>query len=408
MLKAERIELAILDLTLKASNRRIQYRLGDLAREISQLLSINASNDEVADALYLLARNEVLWIGKYTGLDLTSYDPETRDLKYFHFDALECTASPAAGRRQQELSKGNRRGIFISHISTESEGARHLKALVQHSLQPQIPVFVSSDYDSIKSGDWYDAIMHGLTRSEVLLVLLSPIALDARWINFEAGFGLGKEAEVIPVVWRSLEKSAIDMPLGRLHARSLADPNDVEALLNILGALCGVSVVPGTVDAFMEALPVIEANVRYSDLVVELFRTKENIVRMSLRNLGIRQVELMEAEMLAPQVLANNIHFQEYQPVLQRRYWTDEHGSRYVGGALTVHPSTQLYLGVNHLTPVLSREMGEHILDHPSIHLPSSLSDHDLMLPIRYCVQCKGRSVGPIMKRIADIPCREH
>lgn len=79
-------------------------------------------------------------------------------------------------------------------------------------------------------------------RSRVVIALLSPVSVDRRWINFEAGIGMGQGSRVIPVVIRGLAKSEIGQPLGQLQAREISKEADLKALLEDVAAACLVSV----------------------------------------------------------------------------------------------------------------------------------------------------------------------
>ena len=57
-------------------------------------------------------------------------------------------------------------------------------------------------------------------------------SLDRRWINFEAGVGVGAEATVIPVVTHGLERGSVGHPLTSLHIRSIQTLADVNALMS--------------------------------------------------------------------------------------------------------------------------------------------------------------------------------
>ena len=114
-----------------------------------------------------------------------------------------------------------------------------MKNLLQEAFGSNIRVFVSSDYVSISGGElWFHAILKGLKDCAVLIVLLSPDSVDRRWINFEAGVGIGAEAKVIPVVVHGLEISDVGHPLCNLQIRSLQTADNARALLNdVAGAL---------------------------------------------------------------------------------------------------------------------------------------------------------------------------
>jgi hypothetical protein len=145
------------------------------------------------------------------------------------------------------------RGIFISHITEENSVALLLKDFLKKALGENLPIFVSSDYESISGGDvWFTTIVAGIKTSAVVLVLLSPQSLERRWINFEAGVGVGAGSTVIPVVIHGLQRSEVGHPLSSLQIRSLHTLEDVHALLRDVGGKIG-----RLAKVFVDATPLI-------------------------------------------------------------------------------------------------------------------------------------------------------
>src|SRR6266576_4408562 len=104
--------------------------------------------------------------------------------------------------------------VFISHVSEEKAAAAKLKSLIRQAFGKDFGVFVSSDYVSIPGGEpWFARIVESLKSAQVVLVLVSGHSSDSRWINFEAGLGVGAEAKVIPTVFRNLDKGDVGLPL---------------------------------------------------------------------------------------------------------------------------------------------------------------------------------------------------
>jgi hypothetical protein len=131
-------------------------------------------------------------------------------------------------------------GIFISHITEERATALLLKDVLQQTFSRDLRIFVSSDYESISGGDvWFKTVVDGLKRSSVVIVLLSPDSLDRRWINFEAGVGVGAEATVIPVVMHDLDRDDVGHPLTSLQIRSLYSVKGVHVLMDDIGRKIG-------------------------------------------------------------------------------------------------------------------------------------------------------------------------
>jgi hypothetical protein len=130
--------------------------------------------------------------------------------------------------------------VFISHITEEKETAICLKEYLRETLGWGTKVFVSSDLESIQGGDiWFKKIVDAIRGSMVEIVLLSPTSNDRKWINFEAGVGVGKGIQVIPVVVHGLQRSDVGHPLSSLQIRSLDDEENVRALLRDVGKAIG-------------------------------------------------------------------------------------------------------------------------------------------------------------------------
>ena len=138
-------------------------------------------------------------------------------------------------------------GVFISHITEERATALLLKDLLQQTFGDGLRVFVSSDYESIAGGEvWFQTIIKGLKSCAIIIVLLSPDPFDRRWINFEAGVGIGADATVIPVVVHDLERNDVGHPLINLQIRSLQTIKEAQALLNDVGVTLGK--IPRVID----------------------------------------------------------------------------------------------------------------------------------------------------------------
>ena len=370
MLRADQVELAILNLLVDwpdVGGRTFLLQL--LESTVSSQIGA-VSDRELVETLIVLIEKKLVFIDQYRGSRFVPYD-SNEGTACFYGQQFRCRALPRARRRQQELGRGNRHGVFISHIGEERPIALRIQRLLGESLAGSAPVFVSSDYKSILSGEpWYEAILTGLRRSEVIISLLSPFSIDRRWINFEAGIGMGQESKVMPVVWRGLQKGEVEMPLGHLQVRDLHDRGDLKALLQDLATVCHTTLNEAAIPPFLDDLPGLAVSAPSQGLSASLFREGRR-VRVAIQNTGTRVIELQEAEMLIPEALSSNNSFQEYQPVLQRRT-AKEGGVRYVGSCLTTSPSTFLYLGVNPLRPILAPET-EYIPEHLGVNLPERL-----------------------------------
>jgi hypothetical protein len=191
MLKVDQVELAILNLLVDWSNvegRRFPMTL--LESLISAQIGY-VSEDEVDDGLLVLIEDRLIAVDRYEESRFVPYDP-SKGAAFFREQPFRCRAFAKARRRQQELAKGNRHGIFISHISEERPVALRIQRLFGEALSESLPVFVSSDYKSIGSGEpWYAKILEGLRKSQAIVSLLSltSIDLDGLTSRRESGWG---------------------------------------------------------------------------------------------------------------------------------------------------------------------------------------------------------------------------
>jgi hypothetical protein len=196
-------------------------------------------------------------------------------------------------------------GVFISHVSDEAAAAAKLKSLIRQVFGRDFSVFVSSDYVSIPGGEpWFAKIVQSLKSVEVVLVLISEHSSDSRWINFEAGLGIGAEAEVIPIVFRSFDKGDVGLPLSELQVRSLHDPRDVRALLDDLAHQMGLKARTVDEELFVEELQEVEKGLPSKGVQLVPFleyQDHETIqLKFNLVNVGNKDIELIQLWTVIP------------------------------------------------------------------------------------------------------------
>jgi hypothetical protein len=190
-------------------------------------------------------------------------------------------------------------GVFVSHITEEKAVANKLKSLLRQALGKDFSVFVSSDYVSIPGGEpWFSRIIDSLKSVQIVLAVLSNQSVDRRWLNFEAGVGMGATAKVIPVVLRGLAKTDVGPPLSQLQVRDLHDPKDVSALIHDIEVQCGVKARRIDLELFVEELEEIERNLPSKGIALEPYieRTRAGDIFLNFRllNMGTLDVELVE------------------------------------------------------------------------------------------------------------------
>lgn len=198
--------------------------------------------------------------------------------------------------------------IFISHFSDEAPIAVALKGLLETAFSDALHIFVSSDYESIKSGEeFFNAIIGGVKRAKVVIVLLSRESVLRPWINFESGLGKGSAGLVIPVVIRNYFKSNVPPPLNNLQLRDIHDSRDLDALVRDAGDALEMRPRDYDVEAFIGEIKVIEKDIPYKGLYLEPYlETRDDghfIIQFRIVNNGTLDMKLLAVEASAPQDL---------------------------------------------------------------------------------------------------------
>jgi len=121
--------------------------------------------------------------------------------------------------------------IFISHITEEARAAAKLKLRMAEDFLGQLTVFLSSDTESIATGDeWFSSLSKALRNSSIFIVLCSPISITRPWVNFEAGAAWMREIPVIPVCFGGLRPRDLPMPLSARQGLELNDAQGLQRL----------------------------------------------------------------------------------------------------------------------------------------------------------------------------------
>ena len=118
--------------------------------------------------------------------------------------------------------------VFISHITEESQLAQIISKAIKKSYLGMLDTFVSSDNDSIPSGDrWIEKISNALESSVLMLVLCSHQSINRPWINFEAGAAWVRKIPVIPVCHSDFSKDNLPIPLALFQSCDIDKENDL-------------------------------------------------------------------------------------------------------------------------------------------------------------------------------------
>jgi TIR domain len=195
--------------------------------DVDKKLLLQAMNEPIDSPLEVGSGFDLLW---RVSEDLEELGLVKRRASPGFNLTLTATYSGLVWETRQDLFR--KCEVFISHITEEKDTAQKLKTFLCEAFGEDLKIFVSSDYRSIGGGKlWFHEIIESLIAAPVVLVILSGKSVERRWINFEAGIGLGSGSLVIPVVSPGLSKSNVGPPLSQLQVRALFDPADVQGLI---------------------------------------------------------------------------------------------------------------------------------------------------------------------------------
>jgi hypothetical protein len=268
--------------------------------------------------------------------------------------------------------------IFISHIVQEKPVAVALKEYLHKAYGPQLPVFVSSDQSSIGGGrKWFDHIISNLRKSKIIIILVSQESARREWINFEAGFGDGVSATVIPVAIKDFSFTKLGFPLAGFNGREIG---------NIEGILLDITRETGLVAEALDTLQYredvrrAEASLVYKSLIVEPYWDGQAI-RFRITNNGNTDIELLMFEVWVPLTVCENRAYLGHAPSLleYREESLENRKYRYCYYTTTYSPNGY---GIVALRQVLTPSMGSISPDYPvfrlELPLPGGLDDFNI------------------------------
>jgi hypothetical protein len=196
-----------------------------------------------------------------------------------------------------------------------------------------LQVFVSSDYDSIATGEeWYRAIVRGIRAASVVVVLLSRYAIDRRWINFESGLALGANVRMLPLTIRGFHPGDVGLPLSQFHARTLSDA--LEGVIHAIADATDSKIIRTEASDFIEQLTQIEANLPVKSILLEPFPEHgtdgNRWLRFRLSNIGNRDVELIEVEVCVPKSIFDPSYHVKAIPNARTIEWRMHEGTEHL------------------------------------------------------------------------------
>ncbi len=287
--------------------------------------------------------------------------------------------------------------IFISHIGEEAPMAILLKKLLTSTFK-DISVFVSSDFESIRTGKkWYDVIIERARAAKIVIVLLSKQSIHQPWISFEAGIGAGAYGEVMPIVGRNIKINDIPPPLKFRQARDLRDPEGVKALLRDVSKTLDQTEPVGDWSNFTREFVEITKKIPYQELYLEPYYIRgdngtSNIIQFKLINNGTTDMSLIAVEGAVPEnLLLQNWARPNSIPNLSEVKVEQVNGQRKFRYTCYAYsgPIPPGYGYPHRLPECLTPSMSPHDFSTLRFALRADLSEDDLNQTIEYKVLAK-------------------
>jgi hypothetical protein len=145
--------------------------------------------------------------------------------------------------------------IFLSHSSKDASVLARLKNALLDKTSGTTTIFLSSDGQSVPLGrNWVHSIEEALTSSALMLVCVSPRALQSQWIFFEAGFAYSRQVQVVPVGLPGVDLSDVPAPLSLLQGFNISSHQGLNNILALLNKVFGVSYPETFTDADYHAI----------------------------------------------------------------------------------------------------------------------------------------------------------
>lgn len=260
--------------------------------------------------------------------------------------------------------------VFISHTYEERGVAGILQKYIRKAFKEAFPVFAAFDKDSIGGGKmWFTHIVENLSKAAVVLVLLSHESRRRQWINFEAGYGGGAEAEVIPVSIRNFSLGKLEFPLAGFQGRSI---DDIAGILADITRKLSIPSERVDTDAYLLEIREAEARLVHKSLHLHPF-VRGNALWFELTNQGNTDIELLMLEAIVPEQCisrhwspgtSNFMHFEK----------TRRHDNDYLWFACTSNRGAYGDKGPG-LRPILTPAMGTIVADGMRIPLTQGQMD---------------------------------
>lgn len=130
--------------------------------------------------------------------------------------------------------------VFASHAAADNVVAAQFREHLIDDFLGMCDVFVSSNLDSINAGqEWHQAIKSNLLAADIVVGLLSPLAVTRGWVYAEFGAGWIREIPTIPLCHSGLTPAQLPAPLNSFQGLMLTDAVHLQHLYGLISQAVG-------------------------------------------------------------------------------------------------------------------------------------------------------------------------
>jgi serine/threonine protein phosphatase PrpC len=133
--------------------------------------------------------------------------------------------------------------IFVSHSSKDNDFGIQLAEDLRHVLGDDTAVWYDTQ-GGLELGDtWWDKIVEQVTARDVFIIVLSPDAMDSKWVRREFNMAFNQEKLIVPLRYRSCKVWA---DLNTIQSLSFLPPKNYDDAFKELLKALGLPVQEGT------------------------------------------------------------------------------------------------------------------------------------------------------------------
>lgn len=123
--------------------------------------------------------------------------------------------------------------VFLSHSGKDSIIINKIGTKIKEITGQEIPIFLSSDGQSLKLGkNWVSQIEAALKDSVLMFVFLSNHSIGSPWVLFELGHAYGRTIDVVPVGLPGIDIGSLPQPISLIQGFNIQNHNSMNNLIS--------------------------------------------------------------------------------------------------------------------------------------------------------------------------------